>query len=276
MNSKAEHVAVFQGISSDHAARDSRSGLDWSDNEIHLPKFIYAVINLFQTAVPVIFPMILIYIFFILADFFHISYILKSLLFSPILILSYALYLYFSIKLSKWVVRKCNKKMPPAEGTFRRTFNEKNVEDTRLYFYHIRGFTYKWPVFTAKKTFLPWMVNYALREIGENQISKDTIYADTYVGLEFTNLKPTAALLYASSISSHVVDSIFGNLTIKSISIEDYGILQPHAIAGPGSVVGKETALFPFKVALKNEKCLEKFYVPYGHRNPWRGIEEEY
>jgi hypothetical protein len=124
--------------------------------------------------------------------------------------------------------------------------------------------------------YFPWMVNYALREIGENVIDRDTIYTDAYVGLEFTQLKPNSIALYGSSISSHVVDSIFGNLTIKSIYIDDNGILQPHAIAGPGSVVGKDTSLFPFKVAVKNEKCLNRFYFPYGIKYDWKGIEQEF
>ncbi len=275
MQSQAENVVDFDRRSSSNFIEASKNKLNWSKNEIHLPRFIYGVINLYQVAVSVIVPMMVIFIFFRIADSFILVYYVKIILFGAVVILSYLLYIFISVKLSKSVVLWCKKKMPLTEGVFRRSFNEKNVEDKRLYYYHVRGFTYKWPVFTAKKTFFPWMVNYALREIGGNRIGRDSIYADTFVGLEFTDLASNSAILYSSSISSHVVDSIFGNLTIKSITVEDNGILQPHAIAGPGSVIGKNTTLFPFKVAVKNEKCLEKYYFPFGIKYQWRGIDQE-
>ena len=147
-----------------------------------------------------------------------------------------------------------NKKSPAKTGVFSRKFTKHNVADRSVHFYHLRGFMYKWPVFISKKSIFPWMVNFVLRDMAANKINKDALYGDAYVSLEFTNLEQGAVIMDGVTLSSHVNDSIFGNLTIERVTVEKNGIMQTNSIMAPGGTISNGTTLGP------------KSYVPKGWR----------
>ena len=151
-----------------------------------------------------------------------------------------------------------NKQSPPRTGVFSRKFTKHNVADRAVHYYHLRGFMYKWPVFISKKSIFPWMVNFVLRDMAANKIDKDVIYGDAYVSLEFTNLEQGAVIMDGATLSSHVNDSIFGNLTIEEVTVEKDGVMQTNSIMAPGGTISEGTAIGP------------KTYVP----KSWR-IERE-
>ena len=75
------------------------------------------------------------------------------------------------------------------------------------------------------------MVNFVLRDMADNKIDKDVIYGDAYVSLEFTDLQQGAVIMDGSTLSSHVNDSIFGNLTIEEVKAEIKFNEQPARIS---------------------------------------------
>jgi len=91
-----------------------------------------------------------------------------------------------------------------------------------------------------------------------NKIDKDVIYFDAYVSLEFTNLHQLAVIMDGATLSSHVNDSIFGNLTIEEVTVKKNGVMQTNSIMAPGGTISEGTAIGP------------KTYVP----KSWR-IERE-
>jgi len=134
---------------------------------------------------------------------------------------------------------------PPREGLYSREFTKHNVADRDVHFYHLRGFMYKWPVWVSKKSIFPWMVNFVLRDMAGNKIHKNAMYGDAYVSLEFTELEEGAVIQEAAVISSHVVDSIFGNLTIERVIVRKNGVMTATAVMAPGGIVGEGSAVGP-------------------------------
>ena len=168
------------------------------------------------------------------------------------------MYIWSMTKFCKILHWYYNKKSPAKTGVYSRKFTKHNVADLAVHYYHLRGFMYKWPVFISKKSIFPWTVNFVLRDMAANKIDKDVIYGDAYVSLEFTDLHQGAVIMDGTTLSSHVNDSIFGNLTIEEVTVEKNGVMQTNSIMAPGGTISEGTAIGP------------KTFVPKG----WR-IERE-
>ena len=147
-----------------------------------------------------------------------------------------------------------NRKSPPVQGLFRRTFNKNGAADERINYYHYRGFIIKFPLWLAYKSPFPWMINWILRKIGHNDIKKDVVIMEAFPSLEFTDMASGSIFYPASSSSSHVVDSIFGNLSLSEVSVGKNAIIHPHAMVGPGSLVEDENNIMAHTLCPKEWK----------------------
>jgi hypothetical protein len=174
------------------------------------------------------------------------------LLAPPAAVVLYVTYLWACTWLCRLRVHIWNQRFPPREGVFEREFGQEDAEDPEVQYYHLRGFIYKFPVFTAKKSPFPWNQLYVLRRLADNEIGRDAVQEDAFVGLEFTVLKKNAAVLYGATNSSHVVDSLFGNVTIKTIVSEENAIVGPTCAIAPGGHLHRNLIIFPMSVAPKN------------------------
>ncbi|MHA1821296.1 MAG: hypothetical protein ACTSU2_11940 [Promethearchaeota archaeon] len=163
----------------------------------------------------------------------------------PILILCLISYIVSVILVSNIFVKKWNKKSPPVQGVFDRKFNDKDVEDQRIKYYHYRGFIIKYPLWIASKLFFPWMGTWALKKIGHNHIDKNVILVQAMPSLEFTTLKSGVIYLPGASSSSHVVDSIFGNLSILEVHVGENSIVHSGVMVGPGALVEENNNIMP-------------------------------
>lgn len=230
---------------------------------VQLPLGKYFFLNFFSFSIP-LYPS-----FFLVAYYYPLTHLIGipwywSWLFFPIyLIGAILLYIFLVIEFTAAITRYWRKKSLPAEGVFHRTFTKGNVEDDQLKFYHDRGYIIKYPVWLASKSPFPWLLRYALRRIGyQNRIGKDVTFMDTIPGLEFITLKDGATYYPGSSTASHVVDSIFGNLTIKQVLIDENASVFPHVIVGPGVHLEENKALMPRSAGIKDWKSKEgkKYY----------------
>ncbi len=125
------------------------------------------------------------------------------------------------------------------------------MEDIRLRYYHVRGFLFKWPVFFAKKSIFPWLQTYVLNRLGENKIHRNAMYWDFFVGLEMIELGENTIIEDGCVISSHVVDSIYGSLTIKWIRFGKNDICSPNCSAAPGCTIQDNVVVLPNSFLLK-------------------------
>jgi hypothetical protein len=176
------------------------------------------------------------------------------LLFSPsFLLLLYYLYLFLLIEFTAFWVRSWNKKSPPHQGVFARILDETNRSEGQLMkYYHKRGFIIKFPMWLTSKSPFPWLVNRTLRRIGHNEIGKNVIFCDSYVGLEFTNLEDNVFIYPSSGLSSHAVNSIFGKITMMELKLGKNTTLYPGNIVGPNAVTTANNVIYPNTVLHKN------------------------
>ena len=260
---------------------------DQQQQSVQLPLLKYFLLNILSFTVP-LYPSFLFIAYYLpIMRFIHLDRLFRLssnqvfgipdfwlwVFFPLFLIGAILLYIFLVIEFAAAITRYWRKKSPPMEGVFRRTFEKGNVEDKHLKFYHDRGYIIKFPVWLASKSPFPWLVRRALIRIGfNNRIGKDVTFMDTIPGLEFTVIKDGVTYYPGSSTASHVVDSIFGNLTIKQIQIEENASIFPHVIIGPGVHLEENTALLPRSVGIKDwtSKKPKKYYSG----SPGRPLEE--
>lgn len=144
-----------------------------------------------------------------------------------------------------------NKKSPPVEGLFRREFNGKDVSDPRIRYYHYRGFIIKYPLWLAYKSPFQWMSYWVLKIIGHNKISKDALYLEAFPGLEFINLEKGVVFYPGSAPSSHVVDSLYGNLSIERLNFKNQVTILPNCALAPGGNFDANYVLMPNSMSPK-------------------------
>jgi hypothetical protein len=186
----------------------------------------------------------------------------------------YALYIAILTEMSYWLVKYwCDKKSPPEEGEYARDFSGGDVEDVRLRYYHVRGFIFKWPVFFSKKSIFPWSQTYVLNRLGENKIHRDAMYWDAFVGLEMIELGERTVIQDGVVLSSHVVDSIFGSLTIKWVKFGNDCICTPNCSAAPGATIHDNMVILPNTFVTKSKNLPDE--VRYCAGTPSKPFEFE-
>jgi hypothetical protein len=185
---------------------------------------------------------------------FYTFYSLAHLSFFVFLIIFlYYTYILVIIEFCAYWVRRWNKNLAPKQGIFQRVLDDHTSNEGKiLKYYHRRGFIIKFPVWLSSKSPFPWLLNRALRRIGHNQIDKNVIYCDSFVGLEFTNLHKNVFLYPTSAISSHAVNSIFGKISIMKIILEENTVLYPSVIVGPDAKTKENYVIYPLSVLHKS------------------------
>ncbi len=240
---------------------------------VQLPILRYFFLNFIGFTIPLYPSFFLVAYYYRLTELIGIDWYWAWLFFPLYLIGAILLWIFLVIEFAAAITRYWRKKSPPVEGIFHRTFKEGNVEDERLKFYHDRGYIIKFPVWLASKSPFPWLLRRALIRIGHsNKIGKDVTFMDSIPGLEFTTIKDGVTYYPGSSTASHVVDSVFGNLTIKKLVLEENAAVFPHVIIGPGVHLEENKALLPRSAGIKDWKSKEgkKYYSG----SPGRPIEK--
>ncbi len=214
----------------------------WANHQVKLPRMPFFYINMYQFTMPLFILVIVDALILYFYEITNLSAIGQMILFPLLFIFNFYLSIWSMVKFCKILQNYWEKKSPSEETVYSREFKDGNVADPRLHYYHLRGFMYKWPVFVAKKTFFPWIVNYVLNEISNNKIHKNAMYGDAYVSLEYSELGDQAIIMEGAAISSHVVDSIYGNLTVEKIILEKQAILHATGTMSPGTILKKGIA----------------------------------
>ncbi|MHA1730215.1 MAG: hypothetical protein ACTSWY_16010 [Promethearchaeota archaeon] len=171
--------------------------------------------------------------------------------FFPLVIISaVSIYVVGVVIVSNWFIVYLNKKSPPVTGVFSR----KYPVSSSIQYYHYRGFIIKYPMWLAYKSPVPgpWAMNWVLRKLGHNKIDKTVIYIDAFPGLEFSYIEENAVFYPGSILSTHLVDSIFGNLSILENRIAKESVFLPGSGMAPGGVFQEKYVLMPNSLCHKN------------------------
>nr|MDO8114926.1 hypothetical protein [Candidatus Sigynarchaeota archaeon] len=123
----------------------------------------------------------------------------------------------------------------------KRQFKDTNHPDyKKLHYYHMRGAIIKYSLWITQKCPFPSLVTRVLNFYGHNTIGKHVLYDNIYPGLEFTDIKDDAIMEVGSSLSTHVVESLYGNLIIAKVLVDTRGVVGINSIVGPGIIVEKD------------------------------------
>lgn len=242
--SKDSKVTVEDGVVIKEKTAEELSR-EWATKEMKLPRMVFWYINIYEFCLPIFILIGMGYALHFLFEFFGVAFIYRILLAGVYLPLFYATYVWVMTILCHWLNIYLEKVSPPHEGIYSREFKGNNVANPEVHYYHLRGFMYKWPVFMAKKSMFPWMQNYVLRKVGGNKIHRDALYGECFVGLEFTDIEEGAVMMEGSSYSSHVVDSIFGSLSVLTIHIGKNATIHANVIVGPGAKIEAQRSIAP-------------------------------
>ncbi|MHA1792448.1 MAG: hypothetical protein ACTSVI_07370 [Promethearchaeota archaeon] len=155
-----------------------------------------------------------------------------------ILWLVYFTYLFLSLLITKIFVNYFNKKSPPTTGVLKRQFKDTTHPDfIKIHYYHMRGAIIKYTLWLLQKCPFPSLAHFFLRHVTHNKIGHNVIYENCFVGLEFTDIGNDCVIEVGSAISAHVVESLYGNLVLDEIKINDGAIVGYNTIIGPGVLI---------------------------------------
>ena len=233
------------------------------EQTVELPALDFFKINILSFLIP-FYPCLAIFLVFEFGFIipFSIPMIIHLILLSILLLLLYYLYLILLIAFTAWWAGKWSKKSPPKQGVFKRVLDDpKSEEGKMIKYYHKRGFIIKYPMWLTSKSPFPWLINKVLRKVSHNNIGKNVIYCDGYVGLEFTNIGDNTFIYPSTSLSSHAVNTIFGKITMMEIKLGPNTTIYPGDIVGPNAITEDGFVIFPNTVLHKNWRGKpNKFY----------------
>jgi hypothetical protein len=150
----------------------------------------------------------------------------------------YFVYFGFTVLVTTCFLRYYDKKSPPTTKVLKRQFKDKNHPDYKLlHYYHMRGAIIKYSLWFAQKSPFPGLLQRVLRFYGHNEIGKRVMYDNCFPGLEFTTIADDVVMEPGTSLSTHVVESLYGNLVIANVTLEKGAVVGINSIIGPGIVV---------------------------------------
>ncbi len=165
----------------------------------------------------------------------------------------YFVYFGFTVLVTKGFLSYYDKKSPPTTKVLKRQFKDKSHPDYKLlHYYHMRGAIIKYALWFAQKSPFPGLMPRLLRYFGHNEIGKRVLYEYCFPGLEFTVIRDGAVLEAGSSLSTHVVESLYGNLVIEKITVKEGAVVGLNSIVGPGVVIDRGSQLGDNNMAYLN------------------------
>jgi UDP-3-O-[3-hydroxymyristoyl] glucosamine N-acyltransferase len=161
--------------------------------------------------------------------------------FMPIVLIGcYVLHLFLLGISSKFCWEISEKNSPSRSGVIPR-----NIRSKAANYYHIRSFLIKYGKNSLTKGVLPWLSNWFFNTVGSNKIGKRTTLEES-VGMDkFIDVGENCYFGVNSTLASHLIQGIFGNITYFKINVGDNVTAAAMSQIGPGSEVHDNSFLLP-------------------------------
>ena len=190
----------------------------------------------------------------ILTDDLLFKIILISL-FPIIIFLSYFIFIFGCMVLSKLFLILINLIHQPKEGIFIARKGEGDYD-----FWILRTQVKKLVVWLINNSPLPWINIWSFKWFGVKVNFSDSL-TDAWCDVEFIEFGKKILIGQGAVVMSSM---ILGNyLIIKKIVVEDYSVIGGHSTISPGTFVGKEGVLGALGITSFNQK-LEKGWIYFG------------
>jgi acetyltransferase-like isoleucine patch superfamily enzyme len=136
----------------------------------------------------------------------------------------------------------------------------RNIRSKAANYYHIRSFLIKYGKNSFTKGVLPWLSNWFFNAVGSNKIGKRTTLEES-VGMDkFIEVGENCYFGVNSTLASHLIQGIFGNITYFKIKVGDNVTAAAMSQIGPGSEVHNDSFLLPLASTNKHSVLKGKNY----------------
>ncbi len=181
-------------------------------------------------------------------------FLLAWIIAAPVLFWAlYFIYLGFTVLATHAYLKYYDMKSPAVTKVLKRQFKDKNHPDYKmLYYYHMRGAIIKYSLWLAQKSPFPGLLQRMLRHYGHNEIGKRVLYENCFPALEFANIRDDVILEAGTSLSTHVVESLYGRLVIEKVWIKERAVVGINSIVGPGIVIDRDSQVGDNNMAYQN------------------------
>ena len=170
------------------------------------------------------------------------EFLIAVLFFPPIIFLAYIIYLLSTISIVKYIFKYIDKKEPPIEGSFKRTY-ESN--ERFLKFHNLKAFYIRFIKFKLVRCPFPWIINSAWNYLSLGKIGKNVVFEDIYHPYEFFEAEDNVYIGTASRIVTQTVEGSFGRVIFQKIKFGKNSVMTNMGIMGPGCEIGENSILLP-------------------------------
>ena len=244
--------------------------------------FILFAIYLASLLIPAILFMTYMILFFLpfflettnfLALFIEFKPLLALISMPLVLICCYLLRLFFIGLITRGFWSLSQKRSPSKEGIIPRNFPSKTLN-----YYQIRGFMIKQGKNAFMKGLFPWLSNWFFTFIGASKIGKGTTLEESVCNDKFINIGENCYIGVNSSLTSHLIEGIFGNISYFEIKVGNNVTAAAMANIAPGSEVFEDSYLLPLASTPKHSvlKGNKNFYFGIPMRRIFRRKIMEY
>ena len=188
-----------------------------------------------------------------IAIFTELNPLLALLLMPLVIIVCYLVHLLLLGLATKIIWATTEKISPSKNGIIPRNIKSKAAD-----YYHIRSFILKYGKNTFVKGIFPWLSNWFYNFVGASKIGKGTTIEESLVNDKFITVGENCYIGINSSLASHVVEGIFGNISYFEVKLKDNITMAAMNTVGPGSEVGDNCSLLPLASAQKHSMIGKK------------------
>ena len=182
-----------------------------------------------------------------IAIFTELNPLLALLLMPVIIIVCYLVHLLFIGIVTKIIWAITEKISPSKNGIIPRNIKSKAAD-----YYHIRSFILKYGKNVFVKGIFPWLSNWYFNFTNASNIGKGTTIEESILNDKFLTVGENCYIGFNSSLATHVVEGIFGNISYFEIKLKDNITFAAMNAIGAGSEVSDNSFLLPLASAQKH------------------------
>ncbi len=175
-----------------------------------------------------------------------------------VFLLLYLFRLYCAAYVMRFIYRTLSKMQKPSE-----LFNAPPRGETRdaVNIYHTRNFLLRTIKYTFQKSLFPWLATWMFNYVGANKIGKNVVIEGPgYLTTEFLECGDNVYIGQFSVTTSHLVESIYGQLSVRKIKLANNTCIGTHVLIPPGTELGEGGEVVAHSGVLKYQKLKANTY----------------
>ncbi|MFX1307466.1 MAG: hypothetical protein ACFFDG_11690 [Promethearchaeota archaeon] len=242
--------------------------------QFHLYIILFAIIYYISWVIPgMVFWLYFFYpfrIYFLenlgfISIFTELSSLITLLLMPLVIICCYLLHLVLIGLTTRLLWRITERISPSRSGIIPR-----NIRSRAANYYHIRSFMIKYGKNTFAKGIFPWLSNWFFNTVGSDKIGKNTTLEESVGNDKFINVGKNCYIGVNSTLASHLIQGIFGNISYFEIKLGDNVTAAGMNQIGPGSELHDNCFLLPLASTSKHSVAKGAYYFGIPFRKIFR------